>query len=159
MVIYLNEFMQPIRERELEPLTEASFSFLPKFKRDPELKKYVSDIEKAKRFLELDLNEMTPTTVQDIFRIIFRFFEIWEGINSVFTLPLCLTIIGIPFHLFYRVLAWGGRYGYEEMVKSKARVMISKFKALIDKETDPDKKAKLEEKMNELQSRINKQFK
>jgi hypothetical protein len=158
MIIYLDENMQPMSERELDSLQEASFSFLPRFKRDPRLKRYAREVEEAKQFLEMEMDEITPTTAQDVFALIFRFCEIYDGVGSLITFPLCFILIGLPLHLWNRLEAWAWRYGYEQMVISKGKKVVSRYNELIRREKNPKLKAKLEETRDKLKEGLYREY-
>ena len=148
MVIYLNEFMQPIRERELEPLTEASFSFLPKWKVDPELKKYVSDIEKAKQLLKKDIKDPVKADVERALAMVLMNLAISAelcagGFVSMNIINKCKPVWIVGAYLFDRFCAWGLKAGCEALVKKEAKKIIAKYNQLIQQATNEELKNQL----------------
>ena len=69
-------------------MNEAKYSFLPKFKQEPEMKKYMKDISDAEILLNSEGIE-TKTGIQKGFKIVFRVLDIIWNIGSILTLPMC----------------------------------------------------------------------
>lgn len=61
-------------------LNEAKYSFLPKFKQCPEMKKYINDIREAENLLNSNGIE-SKTGCQKAFKLIFRFLDILYNMN------------------------------------------------------------------------------
>ena len=101
----------------LRCMNEAKYSFLPKFKQEPEMKKYMKDISDAEMLLNSEGIE-AKTGIQKGFKIVFRVLDILWNIGSILTLPMCLTIVGIPCHLIQRLYVWAAQTGEEAAVQS-----------------------------------------
>ena len=56
-------------------MNEAKYSFLPKFKQEPEMKKYMKDISDAEMLLNSEGIE-AKTGIQKGFKIVFRVLDI-----------------------------------------------------------------------------------
>lgn len=101
-------------------MNEAKYSFLPKFKQEPEMKKYMKDISDAEMLLNSEGIE-AKTGIQKGFKIVFRVLDILWNIGSILTLPMCLTIVGIPCHLIQRLYVWAAQTGEEEKDPKKKK--------------------------------------
>ena len=136
-------------------VTEAKFSFMPKFTKNPETKALWKDIKKAESVLN---SEGTPsksglTTALDVALSILHIFN---GINSSLSLVLCITIVGIPIHLVQRAVGWAIELGEEGLAKSRAEKVIAELQKSIDNCKDPEKKKALEAKKQAMVKSIEK---
>ena len=134
---------------DIETLNEAEFSFLPKFKKDPALKEY-DDIAKSAEQLLNDENISSATGIQRIEKLYDRISSIYANVISVGTLISCITIIGIVYHLFMRLIDWCIQEHHEATaVKEGHKIYDELMRA--SKECKDKSKAKVfEEKANKI---------
>lgn len=130
-------------------MNEAKYSFLPKFKQEPAMKKYMKDISDAEMLLNSEGIE-AKTGIQKGFKIVFRVLDILWNIGSILTLPICITIIGIPYHLIQRLYVWAAQTGEEAAVQSQADKVITKVGQLVKNEEDPKKKEEYQKILDKL---------
>lgn len=130
-------------------VNEAKYSLLPKFRQQPEMKKYMKDISDAEMLLNSEGIE-AKTGIQKGFKIVFRIIDIIYNIGSILTLPLCITIIGIPYHLLQRLYVWAAQTGEEAAVQSQADKVITKVGQLVKNEEDPKKKEEYQKILDKL---------
>ena len=134
----------------LRCMNEAKYSFLPKFKQEPAMKKYMKDISDAEMLLNSEGIE-AKTGIQKGFKIVFRVLDILWNIGSILTLPMCLTIVGIPCHLIQRLYVWAAQTGEEAAMQSQADKVIAKVAQLVKEEKDPKKKKAYQDALENLQ--------
>lgn len=130
-------------------VNEAKYSLLPKFRQQPEMKKYMKDISDAEILLNSEGID-AKTGIQRGFKIIFRVLDIIFNIDSILTLPLCITIVGIPYHLLQRLYVWAAQTGEEAAVQSQADKVITKVGQLVKNEEDPKKKEEYQKILDKL---------
>lgn len=136
-------------------MMEASFSFLPKFRRDPDMKKYVSDLEEAQKFMNSKGVEDKAMAMR-MLKTASRVLSILSNVESIVTLPICLTIVGIPAYLLTRVFSWAYDSGEELFAKEQGTKLIQQYTNLIEKTEDEAVKAELEAKRDKLVTSMNK---
>ena len=128
--------------QEAGVLLEAQFHFFPKFARIPEMKNYLRDLKTAEDLLNanaIDADEGTYKYCALALRII----SIMWNIGGCLSLPLCLTIIGIPVHLIQMGSVYAVECGEEDLVIREGKRVITKYNSLINHETDSKKKKAL----------------
>ena len=137
-------------------ITEASFSFLPKFKQNPDLKKYVSDLEEAKEFL--NSKDIEPKTgVQKGVRIALRVLSILGNLSSIFPgSVMVLSIIGIPAYIINRVITWLIDNGEESAVVAEGKKVIAGYRKLLNSTEDEKERKKIEEAIEKIQNGMKK---
>lgn len=137
-------------------ITEASFSFLPKFKQNPELKKYVSDLEEAKEFL--NSKDIEPKTgVQKGVRIALRVLSILGNISSIFPgSVMVLSIVGIPAYIINRVITWLIDNGEESAAVAEGKKVIAGYRKLLNNTEDEKERKKIEEAIEKIQNGMKK---
>ena len=133
-------------------ITEASFSILPKFYRDPELKKYIGDLKEAERFLN-DKDIKTKTGILKGTRIALRIISIIGNFGSV---VLFLSVIGIPVFIMNRVISWLADNGEEAAAVAEGKKIISAYKDLLDKTEDEKERKKIEECITKIENGMKK---
>ena len=133
-------------------ITEASFSILPKFHRDPELKKYIGDLKEAERFLN-DKDIKTKTGILKGTRIALRIVSIIGNIGSV---VLFLSVVGIPVFIMNRVISWLADNGEEAAAVAEGKKIISAYKDLLDKTEDEKERKKIEECIAKIENGMKK---
>lgn len=137
-------------------ITEASFSFLPKFKQNPELKKYVSDLEEAKEFL--NSKDIEPKTgVQKGVRIALRVLSILGNVSSIFPGSIMvLSIVGIPAYIINRVITWLCDNGEESAAVAEGKKVIAGYRKLLNNTEDEKERKKIEEAIEKIQNGMKK---
>ena len=135
--------------KECGVILEAKFSFMPKFKREPELQKYLGDLQDAENLLSAH-NIDPKVGIHKAGRIALRILSIYQNVASYLYLPMCITIIGIPVYLLVRAWAWAYDSGEEEIAKAEGKKVIAKYDALISEEKDPKKKEKLQDARDKI---------
>ena len=137
-------------------ITEASFSFLPKFKQNPDLKKYVSDLEEAKEFL--NSKDIEPKTgVQKGVRIALRVLSILGNLSSIFPgSVMVLSIIGIPSYIINRVITWLIDNGEESAAVAEGKKVIAGYRKLLNSTEDEKERKKIEEAIEKIQNGMKK---
>ena len=137
-------------------ITEASFSFLPKFKQNPDLKKYVSDLEEAKEFL--NSKDIEPKTgVQKDVRIALRVLSILGNLSSIFPgSVMVLSIIGIPAYIINRVIIWLTDNGEESAAVAEGKKVIAGYRKLLNSTEDEKERKKIEEAIEKIQNGMKK---
>ena len=137
-------------------ITEASFSFLPKFKQNPDLKKYVSDLEEAKEFL--NSKDIEPKTgVQKGVRIALRVLSILGNLSSIFPgSVMVLSIIGIPSYIINRVITWLIDNGEESAAVAEGKKIIAGYRKLLNSTEDEKERKKIEEAIEKIQNGMKK---
>ena len=130
-------------------LMEAKFNFLPKFKQDPKMKKYVGALEEAENYLNMN-GEPTKAGVQKGFRIALRIIDIMQNAYSALVLPACILIIPIPFYLVTRAWSWAFNIGQEALAKSECQKVIVAYKKAIDKCDDEKTKKAMQKQYDKL---------
>lgn len=137
-------------------ITEASFSFLPKFKQNPDLKKYVSDLEEAKEFL--NSKDIEPKTgVQKGVRIALRVLSILGNLSSIFPgSVMVLSIIGIPMYIINRVIIWLTDNGEESAAVAEGKKVIAGYRKLLNSTEDEKERKKIEEAIEKIQNGMKK---
>ncbi len=150
-------FIESAVDCNIYSVQEAKFSFLPKFK-NPELKEYNSVAEEAEELLNKN-GTPSKNEVQKACKAACRILDIYYNAESVISLALCVTIIGIPVHLMMRCYVWAAQTGTEIFVRAESKKIIEKLKEIEEKEKDPKKKAKikeLREKVNDGAEKVKK---
>ena len=132
---------------------EANFSFLPKFRRDPELKKYVDTLEEARDYINIKGIDSRDTAIR-ICRIAARCVSIIVNIESVIAAPTVITIAGIPVYLVLRLIAWGVNTGEEVFAKEQGFKILNAYKDAMKKCDDEKVKAEMQKKCDKLESEI-----
>ena len=137
-------------------ITEASFSFLPKFKQNPDLKKYVNDLEEAKEFL--NSKDIEPKTgVQKGVRIALRVLSILGNLSSIFPgSVMVLSIIGIPAYIINRVIIWLTDNGEESAAVAEGKKVIAGYRKLLNSTEDEKERKKIEEAIEKIQNGMKK---
>ena len=130
-------------------ILEAKFSFMPKFKREPELQKYLGDLEDAENLLSAH-NVDPKVGIHKAGRIALRVLSIYQNVGSILYLPICITIIGIPVYLLVRAWAWAYDSGEEAVAKAEGKKVLAKYDVLISEETDDKKKEKLQDARDKI---------
>lgn len=136
-------------------MMEASFSFLPKFRRDPELKKFVDVLEDAQTFMNIKSVE-DKTMAMRMLKVGSHIMSILANVGSIATIPSCLFIVGIPAYLATRVIAWAWDSGEELFAKEQAIKLLNQYNSLIEKCDDEKVKAELEKKRDALSDSMKK---
>lgn len=106
------------------------------------MKNYLRDLKTAEDLLNanaIDADEGTYKYCALALRII----SIMWNIGGCLSLPLCLTIIGIPVHLIQMGSVYAVECGEEDLVIREGKRVITKYNSLINHETDSKKKKAL----------------
>ena len=139
----------------LYSIQEAKYTFLPRFRKSEELKKY----EEVARDADDVLDELDPygdvsngdRTLHKVGKVACRALDILWNIGSVMTLASCITIIGIPYHLLQRALVWAARTGNESAAANEADEILRKFRKIANGTKDPKVKERCEEQIRKIE--------
>ena len=134
-------------------LNEAKFHFLPKFKDEPKMKKYLGTLKEAERLLNSE-GEITETTAHQFGNVALRVCDIIYNVGAVISLPMCLFIVPIPAYLVIRLISWGIRTGREAIVKAEGEKVLKKYNKLINKTSDEELKSKLTKQRDKLAKKL-----
>lgn len=137
-------------------INEAKFSLLPKFKQDPELAKYIKDIEEAEKVLNDNNVDISVEKMYKAYHIYMRICDIIWNIENVVTLPLLISLIGIATHLMFRVCSYCIELNEEEMFYMRSRGIAEKLKKVIDNEKNSKKKKELQKMYDKIIDNQNK---
>lgn len=135
--------------KECGVLMEADFTFLPKFKQEPKMKKYLKDIKEAEDFLN-DNGQPTKTGVQKGFRIALRVINIIQNVDALIGLPFLWTLVIIPTYLVSRALDLAERIGEEKLAEAECKKVIDTYKKALDECQDEKTKAKMQKQYDKL---------
>lgn len=137
-------------------INEAKFSLLPKFKQDPELAKYIKDVEEAEKILNDNNIDITPEKLYKFYHIYMRICDIIFNIENVIALPLLINLIGIATHLMFRIGSYCIELNEEQMFYMRSRGIAEKLKKVINNEKDPRKKKELQKMYDKIIDNQNK---
>lgn len=137
-------------------INEAKFSLLPKFKQDPELAKYIKDIEEAEKILNDNDVNITPEKIYKFGQSYMRICDIILNIENVVALPLLINLIGIATHLMFRFASYSIRESEEQEFYLRSRGIAEKLKRVINNEKDLKKKKELQKLYDKIIDNQNK---
>ena len=155
--ITLNERYVPIEEGVLywDTVTEAAkFTFLGKVKQNDDLKKIWKECEEAEDILNSKDIEVSNATIHKIGKLALRMLSIMQDIGGFFTLPLCLTIVGIPVHLYGRLWAYAYRLGEDAVGMSYAKKIKAGLEKLKKETNDPKQKESIDKQIKKIDESI-----
>ena len=140
----VREAKEPTSDPSADILTEAEFSFWPKFKKSPELKKYQRLAGECQTELnKLGENVETLAQAEKAVSLIGRFISLFDNIASIAALPICLTIVGIPVYLFVRVIVFAEESINEAIAADAYKRSHTQLINIANKQTDKKKKEEI----------------
>jgi hypothetical protein len=130
----------------------AEYRFMPRLRRNPDLKKLYKDCEMAEDILNSQGRDVDKRDLYKIGDLILRIYRTMDEASCIVLLPFNLTIVYIPVYLFCRLIVYVERLGEDAIGKSYAR----KAKASLLKLKHDSNDKKVQDKCDEAIARIDK---
>jgi hypothetical protein len=138
-----------------DPIHEAAkYKFLPKIKRNEDLKKLWKDCEEAEDLLNDNGKDVDKRTIIKIGDLALRIYRALDEASCIILLPINLTIIGIPFYLMCRLIVYVERLGEDALGKMYARKAISSLRKLKNDSKNPKVVKKCDDQIDKLNKAI-----
>lgn len=138
------------------PANEATFNFLPKFKKEPVLAKYENDAKQAEALLALNGID-SKTTALKFVKLILRFLDIYtNAVDTAIGLPICIFIVTIPIYLLDRLLSYGLNVLQEYLSAEEAKKILVGLNKARAKARDPKERKKLDKSIAKISAAIKK---
>lgn len=133
----------------------AKFSFWPRFRQVPEMRRYERDIREAEDLLNYQ-GEPTKATALKIMKCAIRILDICYNINSVLYIPMMLFIVTIPAYLLLRGCEYLLKLGEHALAESYGEKVISKLHKIENNTKDPKVKKKCREQIEKVSKSMHK---
>lgn len=133
----------------------AKFSFLPRFKQVPELKKYEKTIADAEDLLNSQ-GEPTKETGLKLGKLAIRILDIWQNAADVLQVPMLIFIITIPSYLICRAFEYFCKVGEYLLAEQHGEKVIAKLRKCEKEAKDPKVKAKCRDQIEKISKQIKK---
>ena len=132
----------------------AKFKFLPKIKRNEDLKKVWSDCEKAQEILNDNGTDVDKGEIVKIGDLALRILRTIDEASCILALPICLTVVGIPVYLLCRLIVYAERIGEDMLGEMYAKKVIASLNKLKSDSKDPKVKAKVDEQLEKVKDSL-----
>ena len=148
-----------LEDRELNSVLEEYFNEVKdditlNVKQNDDLKKIWKECEEAEDILNSKDIEVSNATIHKIGKLALRMLSIMQDIGGFFTLPLCLTIVGIPVHLYGRLWAYAYRLGEDAVGMSYAKKIKAGIEKLKKETNDPKQKESIDKQIKKIDESI-----
>lgn len=133
-------------------MEEVKFSFLPKFARDPNLSKYVSELKDAENLCKAGEVD-NKTSALKAFRLASRMLSIASEVNKIAALATPFKSIIHPVGILVNAgVGWALANGEENLAKAEGKKVLERMNMMIARESNPEVKEQLTKKRDSLQA-------